>query len=344
MSDISNESFTAANLVCRHWRKTAPGAKGRETRVAATTVPDFERQSELSHPAGQDRKLGKQPKKMGINDFEMLKVVGKGSTGKVLLVRHKPTSDLFAMKVIAKRDVLARKQLRGILTEQAILRRVGVERKEPFVVKLWRSFHDRENLFLVMDFYPGGDLATQLIRWRRFGRDRARFYAAEIVEGVECLHKHGIIYRDLKPENVLIGSDGHIVLTDFGLSKQFPRLPNVIAPPPTPNGIGGEPIAGGAPRFPSTEKDPPNGIPSAGTETTNTFCGTAHYLAPEVIQALPYSFEVDWWSFGTMLFEMLAGIVRTLSVSPRSNIRSLFCPDSLLGQQSLRHVFEDTPG
>ena len=259
-----------------------------------------------------NRELKKRSKKVVIDDFEMKRVLGKGCAGKVLLVRHKPTSDLFALKAITKRHVLAHQELQHTLTEQAVLKRMAAEGKDPFVVKLWWSFHDREHLFLVMDFHPGGDLATQLARWGRLGRDRARFYAAEIVEGVEGLHNNGVIYRDLKPENVLIGSDGHIVLTDFGLSKEFPRRSNAITAPPTPNGTHGEFFVNGVSSSPKTEKDL---VPSSETETTTTFCGTAEYLAPEVIQGLPYSFEVDWWSFGTMLYEMLTGIVRILSLT-----------------------------
>ena len=273
-----------------------------------------------AHSVDPNRELKKRSKKVAVDDFEMMRVLGKGCAGKVLLVRHKPTSDLFALKAITKRHVLAHQELQHTLTEQAVLKRMAAEGKDPFVVKLWWSFHDREHLFLVMDFHPGGDLATQLARWGRLGRDRARFYAAEIVEGVEGLHKNGVIYRDLKPENVLIGSDGHIVLTDFGLSKEFPRRSNATTAPPTPNGTRGEFFANGAPQSPNTEKDLPNGIPGAGTETTSTFCGTAEYLAPEVIQGLPYSFEVDWWSFGTMLYEMLTGIVWALFAFPGSVI------------------------
>jgi len=203
--------------------------------------------------------------------------------------------------------------------------------QNPFVVKLWWSFHDKDNLFLVMDFHPGGDLATQLARWGRLGRDRARFYAAEIVsqysssfirsfgssvshiqvEGVEGLHAAGVVYRDLKPENILIGSDGHIVLTDFGLSKEFPRPTGASSKTPT-TPPGGQ----GLPRWTSNESLDQwrtNGFGVGGSKDyTNTFCGTAEYLAPEVIQGLPYSYEVDWWSFGTMLYEMLSGIVSSL--------------------------------
>ena len=269
------------------------------TDIATITVPDFGCRSrrygkgpragrrKQAYSSDPNRELDKWSK-VAVSDFVMMRVLGKGRAGKTSLVRHKPSSGLFALKTITKRHVLANQELQQILTEQAVLKRMATEGKNPFVVKLWWSFHDPERLFLVMDFHPGGDLATQLARWGRLGRDRARFYATEIVEGIEGLHKNRIIYRDLKPENVLIGSDGHIVLTSFGLSKEFPRRSNTITAPP-------------------------DEIPGAGTETTGTFCGTAGYLAPEVIQGLPYSFEVDWWSFGTMLYEMLVGVVRTLS-------------------------------
>ncbi|KAI1783506.1 hypothetical protein LXA43DRAFT_903432 [Ganoderma leucocontextum] len=253
----------------------------------------------------------KSKRKVVIDDFEMMRVLGKGCAGKVLLVRHKPSQDVYALKAITKRHVLAHQELQHTLTEQAVLKRMAAGNADPFVVKLWWSFHDRENLFLVMDFHPGGDLATQLARWGRLGRDRARFYAAEIVEGVEGLHAAGVIYRDLKPENILIGADGHIVLTDFGLSKEFPRRSTAITAPPTPSGSRGEfldnPSAPASPHW--MKGDAANEQWSTNSnDTTSTFCGTAEYLAPEVIQGLPYSYEVDWWSFGTMLYEMLTGI------------------------------------
>ena len=290
--EISDGSLATVKLVCRYWRQTATEAKRSEIHVVATAAHNSTCQPEKhgkskrekwAHPADPDHKL-KEDQKVTVNDFEAMKVLGKGHAGKVMLVRHKATFDLFALKVITKKRALTEPELQRTLTERAVLKRMATGGRNPFVVKLWWSFHDHDHLFLITDYCSGGDLATQLARWGRLGRHRARFYAAEIVEGVESLHENGIIHRDLKPENILIGSDGHIVLTDFGLSKQFPRRSNTAVLP--------------------------DEHPNDGAETTNTLCGTAEYLAPEVIQGHPYSFEVDWWSFGTMLYKMLTGTVR----------------------------------
>jgi len=204
-------------------------------------------------------------KKVGIDDFAMISIIGQGSFGKVVQVRMKDTGDIFAMKVLSKKNVVDRGELEHTISERNILMNIN----HPFIMKLHYSFQSPDKLYLVMDFVNGGELFYHLQQTRRFPMDRALFYTAEITLGLEYLHLNGIIYRDLKPENLLLDADGHIKITDFGLSKE--------------------------------------GLFDSYASTT-TFCGTPEYLAPEVIEGRTYTKSVDWWSLGTLLFEMLTGM------------------------------------
>jgi len=146
-------------------------------------------------------------------------------------------------------------------------RNVMVKLEHPFLTKLHFAFQDDSNLYFVMDFINGGELFHHLRRERKFSEERTRFYASEIISALTYLHNRGIVYRDLKPENVLLGRDGHIVVTDFGLAKE--------------------------------------GLHD--NERTETRAGTPEYLAPEVIKGEKYTKSVDWWAVGILVFEMLTG-------------------------------------
>jgi protein-serine/threonine kinase len=154
-------------------------------------------------------------KKTCLADFVLLKTVGKGSFGKVMLVRKNDTEKVYAMKVLNKERVIARKQYDHTLSERKILEDID----HPFLVGLHFAFQSQTKLYMVFDFFNGGELYYYISKGR-FTEDRARFYAAEICLGLGHLHKHNIVYRDLKPENLLLDADGHIKICDFGLSKQ----------------------------------------------------------------------------------------------------------------------------
>eukprot|EP01116_Phalansterium_solitarium_P023631 TRINITY_DN838_c0_g1_i1.p1 TRINITY_DN838_c0_g1~~TRINITY_DN838_c0_g1_i1.p1 ORF type:complete len:755 (-),score=199.74 TRINITY_DN838_c0_g1_i1:438-2702(-) len=216
-------------------------------------------------PEKPSRVRKSQVSQVSLNDFDLLTTIGKGTFGKVIQVRKKDTGKVYAMKVLDKKHILDNDEVMHTLAEKNILQRV----RHPFLVNLNFSFQTDDKLYFILDFVNGGELFHHLQKDKRFTEDRARYYAAEILLALECLHKNGIVYRDLKPENILLTNEGHICLTDFGLSKE---------------GI---------------EKD---------TDKTSTFCGTPEYLAPEVLRGKGYGRSVDWWSFGSFLYEMLCGL------------------------------------
>ncbi|KAL5711494.1 non-specific serine/threonine protein kinase [Ranunculus cassubicifolius] len=154
---------------------------------------------------------------VGLDDFEVLKVVGQGAFGKVFQVRKKGTFDIYAMKVVRKDKILEKNHVEYMKAERDILTKVD----HPFIVQLKYSFQTKYRLYLVLDFVNGGHLFFQLYRHGLFREDLARIYAAEIVSAVSHLHANGIMHRDLKPENILLDADGHAMLTDFGLAKEF---------------------------------------------------------------------------------------------------------------------------
>lgn len=170
------------------------------------------------HSAGSESKHdgNRTGKKIGIEDFELVKVIGKGSFGKVTLVRKKADQRLYAMKVLSKANIVKRRQVEHTKTERRVLSQIS----HPFVVKLHYAFQSEEKLYFVLDYAAGGELFFHLSRMKKFSDAATKFYCAELTLALEAIHAHDVIYRDLKPENILLDSDGHIKLVDFGLAKE----------------------------------------------------------------------------------------------------------------------------
>ena len=162
-----------------------------------------------------DGRANSEKEKLTIEDFQLLKVVGRGSFGKVYMARKKDSQQIYAVKTLKKDFIIRTNQQKNTKIERDIMQQIT----HPFVVKLHYAFQSPQSLYFVTDFLNGGELFFHLCQEIRFNEDRARFYAAEITLALEHLHQNGIIYRDLKPENVLLDSQGHLKLTDFGLSK-----------------------------------------------------------------------------------------------------------------------------
>ncbi|XP_065837405.1 ribosomal protein S6 kinase 2 beta-like [Oscarella lobularis] len=207
-------------------------------------------------------------KKADPKQFQLLNVLGQGSFGKVFLVRKvvgADTGQLYAMKVLKKATLKVRDRARTKM-ERDIL--VAVQ--HPFIVDIHYAFQTEGKLYIVLEFLKGGDLFTRLSKEVMFTEDDVKFYLAELSLALDHLHGYGIIYRDLKPENILLDGDGHIKLTDFGLSKEGMEM----------------------------DKE---------DKKTHSFCGTVEYMAPEVVNRRGHGTTADWWSFGVLMYEMLTG-------------------------------------
>lgn len=229
---------------------------------------------------------------VGPGSFDKIKLIGKGDVGKVYLVREKKSGRLYAMKVLNKREMIKRNKIKRALAEQEIL----ATSNHPFIVTLYHSFQSEEHLYLCMEYCSGGEFfrALQTRPGKCISEDASRFYAAEVTAALEYLHLMGFIYRDLKPENILLHQSGHIMLSDFDLSKQ--------------SGPGGAPTM-----IPARSGNSATSYPTIDTKSciadfrTNSFVGTEEYIAPEVIKGCGHTSAVDWWTLGILIFEMLYG-------------------------------------
>ncbi|BHF59377.1 hypothetical protein SprV_0100233400 [Sparganum proliferum] len=204
------------------------------------------------------------PRVPRLQDFTFLKVLGKGSFGKVMLAEHRATGEVFAIKVLKKDVIIQEEDVECTMAERRIL---VLAAQHPFLTALYCSFQTEDRLFFVMEYVNGGDLMFQIQRARRFDEARARFYSAEVILALMFLHRHFIVYRDLKLDNILLDAEGHCKLADFGMCKEG-MLPG---------------------------------------RSTSTFCGTPDYIAPEILAEQDYGFSVDWWALGVLMYEMLAG-------------------------------------
>ncbi|XP_045493708.1 serine/threonine-protein kinase BCK1/SLK1/SSP31 isoform X3 [Colias croceus] len=239
---------------------TSPSGFSYARKEQSTAYGIFRKTGRFTPPARSIPRF----RKYTIDDFQFIKVLGKGSFGKVMLAELRETEYYYAVKCLKKDVVLEDDDVECTLIERKVL---ALGTNHPYLCHLFATFQTDSHLFFVMEYLNGGDLMFHIQQSGRFAEPRARFYAAEIVSGLKFLHKRGIVYRDLKLDNILLDFDGHVRIADFGMCKLQIYL----------------------------------------DKTADTFCGTPDYMAPEIIKGLKYNQTVDWWSFGVLLYEMLIG-------------------------------------
>lgn len=247
----------------------------------------------------------KMRKKISTRDFEPHAIIGRGAFGEVWICRHIESGEVVAVKRMKKAEMINKNQVNHIKSEREVL----VKAKNPWIVDLKFSFQDDKYLYLVMDFLPGGDLMTLLMKKDILSEDESRFYIAETILSIESVHKVNFIHRDLKPDNILIDREGHVKLTDFGLCKHAEIRPSRMTE------INTKELSYNFNQLKSA-LDKKLGAGKRHRQLAFSTVGTPDYIAPEVFGQYGYDETVDWWSVGCILFEMLVGYPPFFSDEP----------------------------
>ncbi|GAQ90246.1 hypothetical protein KFL_006180030 [Klebsormidium nitens] len=305
-----------------------------EKRIQQADLPEEEQHQlvkELERKETEYMRL--QRHKFSIDDFELLTIIGRGAFGEVRLCREKNTGNIYAMKKLKKSEMLRRGQVEHVRAERNLLAEVDSH----CIVKLYCSFQDEEYLYLIMEYLPGGDMMTLLMRKDTLSEDEARFYVAQTVLAIESIHKANYIHRDIKPDNLLLDRDGHMKLSDFGLCKPIDtsKLPTLLENDQDEEmadaSTSGHPAAPGyAPNFPTvrgpsmrSQQEQLSHWQQNRRAMAFSTVGTPDYIAPEVLLKKGYGMECDWWSLGAIMYEMLVGYPPFYSDDPMSTCRKI---------------------
>lgn len=252
--------------------------------------------------------------RLGVEDFEPLKVIGRGAFGEVRLVQKRDTGHVYAMKILRKADMLEKEQVAHVRAERDIL----VEADHQWVVKMYYSFQDVMNLYLIMEFLPGGDMMTLLMKKDTLSEESTQFYIAETALAIDSIHKLGFIHRDIKPDNLLLDAKGHIKLSDFGLCTGLKKSHRTEfyrdLSQAKPSDFSSNPMDSKR-RAESWKKN--------RRQLAYSTVGTPDYIAPEVFGQSGYTSSCDWWSLGVIMYEMLIGYPPFCSETPQETYRKV---------------------
>ncbi|XP_061995532.1 uncharacterized protein LOC133713501 [Rosa rugosa] len=300
-----------------------------EKKLASEHVPQEEQVNLLKDLERKETEYMRLKRhKICVEDFDLLTIIGRGAFGEVRLCREKISGTIFAMKKLKKSEMLSRGQVEHVRAERNLLAEVASH----CIVKLYYSFQDAEYLYLIMEYLPGGDMMTLLIREETLTETVARFYIAQSVLAIESIHKHNYIHRDIKPDNLLLDQNGHMKLSDFGLCKPLDcsNLSSI-----NENEVLDDDNLHETMDIDESSPETKNGRPwkspleqlqhwqiNRRTLAYSTV-GTPDYIAPEVLLKKGYGMECDWWSLGAIMYEMLVGYPPFYSDDPVTTCRKI---------------------
>lgn len=332
-SPVTRQKAAAAKqIIENHYKNYLQGLQDRKERRRAlqrkaeeAKVSTEEQEEMLRNLERRETEYMRfQRHKVCIDDFEQLTVIGKGAFGEVRLCRAKNSGEIFAMKKLKKSEMLSRGQVEHVRSERNLL----VEVDSRCIVKLFYSFQDSDFLYLIMEYLPGGDIMTLLMREDILSEDVARFYIAESILAIHSIHQHNYVHRDIKPDNLILDRNGHLKLSDFGLCKPLETKYSSIllededlTTLESPSELEGHSGNNRAPwAMPKEQLQQWKRNRRALAYST---VGTLDYMAPEVLLKKGYGIECDWWSLGAIMYEMLVGYPPFCSDDPRMTCRKI---------------------
>ncbi|XP_064480682.1 serine/threonine-protein kinase tricornered-like isoform X2 [Ornithodoros turicata] len=303
-----------SNLVSQHMERKSRHERLEETMKEEGLSEEQKKEKRMQHSLKETEFLRLKRSRLGVEDFEPLKVIGRGAFGEVRLVQKRDTGHVYAMKILRKADMLEKEQVAHVRAERDVL----VEADHQWVVKMYYSFQDVMNLYLIMEFLPGGDMMTLLMKKDTLSEECTQFYIAETALAIESIHKLGFIHRDIKPDNLLLDARGHIKLSDFGLCTGLKKSHRTEfyrdLSQAKPSDFTSNPMDSKR-RAESWKKN--------RRQLAYSTVGTPDYIAPEVFVQTGYSSSCDWWSLGVIMYEMLIGYPPFCSETPHETYRKV---------------------